>query len=218
VIRLRCRVLGELAATGALRRVTRWRPVLTGWLLAAAALLWKADDVSTVAGQVTLLRVVAVLLVASAVNLVDDDAADLLAAAPTPLVWRGGARLGLAALAVAAPWSGALLWVQPGDVAPALTLECAALTAFGLAVASGIAHWSDAREASLAAAPAVLAAAGAAAALPQRWAMFANPDGAWSDAHLRWTAVLTVATAVLVRTVRDPAARAGPIVSAAGRR
>jgi hypothetical protein len=208
VIRLRCRVLGELAVSGALLRVTRWRAALTGWLLAVAVLFWKADDVSTVAGRVTLLRVVAVLLVAGVVNLVDDDAANLLAAVPTRLAWRSGSRLGLAALAVAVPWCGALLWVHPGDPASALTLECAALTAFGLAVAGGVARWSDAREASLAAGPAVLAAAGAAAALPPRWAVFAGPDGAWWDAHLRWTAVLAVAAAVLVGTLRDPAAGA----------
>ena len=206
MIRLRCRVLGELAVSGALPRVTRWRPALAGWLLAGAVLLWRADDVSTVAGRVTLLRVVAVLLVTGVVNLVDDDAANVLAAVPTRLAWRSGPRLGLAALAVTVPWCGALLWVRPGDPAAAITLECAALTAFGLAVAGGIARWSDAREASLVAGPAVLAAAGAAAALPPRWAMFAAPDGAWWDAHLRWTAVLAVATAVLVGTLRDPAA------------
>ena len=181
MIRLRFRVLGELAVSGALPRVTRWRAALAGWLLAVAVLLWKVDDVSTVAGRVTLLRVVAVLLVTGVVNLVDDDAANVLAAVPTRLAWRSGPRLGLAALAVTVPWCGALLWVRPGDPAAAITLECAALTAFGLAVAGGI-------------------------ALPPRWAMFAAPDGAWWDAHLRWTAVLAVATAVLVGTLRDPAA------------
>ena len=109
MFRLPCRALGELAVSGALPRVTRWRAALAGWLLAGAVLLWKADDVSTMAGRVTLLRVVAVLLVTGVVNLVDDDAANLLAAVPLGSPWRSGSRLGLAALAVAVPWCGALL-------------------------------------------------------------------------------------------------------------
>jgi hypothetical protein len=89
-----------------------------------------------------------------------------------------------------------------------LTVECAAITAVGLAVASAIARWSNAREAGLAAGPAILGAAVFAALLPGRWAMFATPGGdAWRDAHLRWAAVLALASAVLFLTLRDPAQR-----------
>jgi fluoroquinolone transport system permease protein len=207
VTRSRRRVLRELA--GVLPQVTRWQPVLAGWFAAAGVLLWKADDVHDAAGRSTLLRVVAVLLAASVVAMVDDDAANVLAAVPVRLAWRYGVRLGLAAAAVAVPWVAAVLWVRPGRPAAALTLECAAVTVFGLAVAAGVARWSDAREASLSAGPAVLAAAIGAALLPQRWAMFAVPGAAtWTDAHLRWAAVLGVALAVLVGTLRDPARRA----------
>jgi hypothetical protein len=205
VIRTRCRALRELAAAGTLPRTLRWQPVLVGWILAAAVLAWKAPELSTVAGRITLLRVVAVLLVVGAVNLVDDDAANVLAAAPVPLAWRGGTRMTLAAAAVAVPWSAALLWLRPGPDAAAVTLECAALTAFGLAVAAGTARWSEAREAGLAAAPAVLASSAAAAALPSRWAMFPLPDGPWRDAHLRWAVVLAAALILLLLTLRDPA-------------
>jgi fluoroquinolone transport system permease protein len=211
VIRLRCQALRELAATGTLPRTVRWQPVLIGWILAAAVLAWKAREVSTVAGRVTLLRVVAVLLVVGAVNLVDDAAANLLASAPLPLAWRRGTRLTLAAVAVAVPWSAALLWLRPGPAAAAVALECAALTAFGLAVAAGVARWSEAREAGLAAGPAVVASAAAAAALPSRWAMFPLPDGAWRDAHLRWAVVLAAALTVLLVTLRDPAAGRRPL-------
>ena len=204
----RRRVLRELAAAGVLPQVTRWHPVLAGWLLGAAVLGWKADDVHDTAGGVTLLRIVAVLLVTSVVGLVDDDAANVLAPVPVPLSWRYSVRFGLAAAAVAAPWAAALLWIRPGQLAAALTLECAAMTAFGLAVASGIARWSDARDAGLAAGPAVLGAAILAVLLPPRWAMFATPGGDWRDAHLRWVAVLGVAMAVLALTLRDPARRA----------
>lgn len=203
----RRRVLRELATAGALPQVTRWRPMLAGWVVAAAVLGWKADDVTDSAGQATLLRVVAVLLVVSVTPLVDDDAATVLAAVPVPVRWRYGIRFGLAAAAVAAPWSAALLWVRPGPLTAALTLECAAITALGLAVAGGVARWSDAREASLAAGPAVLGAAIAATLLPPRWAMFTPPDGDWADAHLRWAVVFGVAAAVLVRTLRDPGRR-----------
>jgi fluoroquinolone transport system permease protein len=203
----RRRVLQELAATGALPRIARWHPVVAGWLLGAVVLVWKADDVHDATGAATLLRIVALLLVTGVVGLVDDDAANLLASVPVPLAWRTGLRFGLAATAVAAPWAGALLWVRPGHPAAALTLECAAITAFGLAVASGIARWSNAREAGLAAGPAVLAAAVFAVLLPPRWALFAPPGDAWRDAHVRWAAVLCVAMAVLLLTLRDPARR-----------
>lgn len=201
-------MLRELAATGMLLQVTRWQPVIAGWVVAGAVLVWKAGDMHDAAGRVTLLRIVAVLLVISMVNLVDDDAANLLAPVPVTLAWRHGVRFGLAAAAMAAPWAAALLWVRPGWLAAALTLECAALAAFGLAMASGIARWSDAREAGLAAGPVVLGAAISAILLPPRWAMFARPDADWWDAHLRWAAVLGAATAVLVLSLRDPARRA----------
>jgi DNA-directed RNA polymerase specialized sigma24 family protein len=69
-------------------------------------------------------------------------------------------------------------------------------------------RWSNAREAGLAAGPAILGAAVFAALLPGRWAMFATPGGdAWRDAHLRWAAVLALASAVLFLTLRDPAQR-----------
>ena len=207
MIAARRRVLRELAVAGVLPRVTRWHPVLAGWLLSAALLAWKADDVQHAAAAVTLLRAVAVLLVTSVVALVDDAAANVLAPVPVPLAWRYGVRSGLAAAAVAAPWAAALLWVRPGRLFAALTLECAAMTAFALAVANGIAHWSDARDASIAAGPAVLGVVILAVFLPPRWAMFAAPGDGWRDAHLRWTAVLGLALAVLLLTLRDPARR-----------
>jgi hypothetical protein len=199
-------MLGELA--GVLPKVIRWPPVLAGWLAAAAVLAWKADDAHDAAGRSTLLRIVAVLLVTGVAAIMDDDAANVLAAVPVPLAWRQAVRLGLAAAAVAVPWAAAALWVGPGLPVAALALECAAVTVFGLAVAAGLARWSDAREASLAAGPAVLAAAIGVVLLPQRWVMFAAPGAAaWTDAHLRWAAALGIAAAVLAATLRDPARR-----------
>lgn len=203
----RGRVLRELVLAGALPRTTRWPPVLAGWLMAAGVLTWKADDVRDAGGAVTLLRVVAVLLATSVVALADDAAANQLAAAPVPLAWRYGVRCGVAALAVAVPWAGALLWVRPGDLAAALSLECAALTAVALAVAGGVARWSGARDASMAAGPAVFAAAILASVLPSSWALYATPGDSWAAAHLRWACVLAGALALLVPTVGDPAQR-----------
>jgi fluoroquinolone transport system permease protein len=204
----RRRVLRELVAAGVLPRAIWWHPVLAGWLISAAVLVWKADDVHDARGAAALLRVVAVLLVTSVVGLLDDAAANVLAAVPVPLAWRVGVRCCLAVVAVAAPWAAALLWVRPGHSAAGLTLECAALSTFGLAVASGIARWWDPRDAGLAAGPAVLGTAGFAALLPPRWAMFAPPGGGWVEAHVRWAVVLAVASVVLVLTLRDPARRA----------
>jgi hypothetical protein len=204
---LRGRVLRELVLAGALPRTTRWPPVLAGWLMAAGLLTWKADDVRDAGAAVTLLRVVAVLLATSVVALADDPAANQLAAAPVPLAGRYGVRCGVAALAVAVPWAGALLWVRPGGLAAALTLECVALTAVALAVAGGVARWSSAPDASVAAGPAVFAAAILGLVLPRDWALYATPGDGWTIAHMRWAAVLAVALALLVRTVRDPAHR-----------
>ena len=204
----RASVLRELA--GALPQTVRWPPVLVGWLLGVAVLAWKADDVDGSADAATLLRVVAVLLASSVVALVDDAAANVLAPVAVSLAWRRGVRIALAGAAVAVPWAAALLWVRDaGDLAAALTLECAALTTTALAVASGVARWSDARDPSVAAGPAVLGVAVFALFLPPRWAMFAPPGDGWRDAHLRWAVVLGAATAVLVATLRDPAS--GPV-------
>jgi hypothetical protein len=203
----RGRVLRELVLAGTLPRTTRWPPVLAGWLMAAAVLTWKAGDVRDAGGAVILLRVVAVLLATSVVALADDAAANQLAAVPVQLAWRYGARCGLAVLAVAIPWAGALLWVRPGDLAAALSLECAALTTFALAVAGSVARWSGARDASVAAGPAVFAAAILASVLPSNWALYAAPGDGWAATHLRWASVLAGALALLVPTVRDPAQR-----------
>ena len=211
----RRRVLRELVASGALADVTRWQPVLAGWLVAAAVLAWKADDVPDAADRATLLRVVAVILVAGAVYLVDDDAAGLLAPVPVPPAWRHALRLGLVVAAVATPWLAALLWVRPGPLTAALTLECATTTAVGLAVASGVARWSNAAEAGLAAGPVVVGAAAAAVLLPPSWALYAPPGVGWRDAHLRWAALLGLATAAFAISLRDPAR--GGHTSLAGR-
>jgi fluoroquinolone transport system permease protein len=208
----RRRVVGALLATGTVPRVVQWRPVLAGWLVAFAVLAWKADDAHDPTGRGALLRVVAVLLAATVVAVVDDGAAPLLAAVPVPLAWRRGLRLGLAVAAVAVPWAIALLWVRPGHSAT-LTLECAALTAFALAVASTVARWWDAGDAALAAGPIVLGAAIGAILLPPGLALFAAPGAGWSAAHLRWAAVLGVSAALLGLSLRDPARRGSSSVA-----
>jgi len=203
-------VLRELVMAGAVPRVTRWGPVALGWLLAGLVLAWRADDVSDAGSAVLLLRVVALLLALGVVSLLDDAAADVLAPAPLPLAWRRGARLVLAAIAVAVPWIVALLWVRPGQYGAsvaALTLECAAVTAVGLAVASGVARWSDAVDPGLAAGPALIGAVLLALALPERWALLASPGAGWRDAHLRWAVLLGTALAAVAWSLRDPAGR-----------
>ena len=203
-------VLRELVMTGAVPRVTRWGPVALGWLLAGLVLAWRGDDVSDAGSAVLLLRLVAVLLALGVVSLLDDAAADVLAPAPLPLAWRRGARLALAAIAVAVPWTVALLWIRPGQYgvgAAALTLECATITALGLAVSSGVARWSDAVDPGLAAGPALIGAVLLALALPERWALVASPGAGWRDAHLRWAVLLGAALAAAAWSIRDPAAR-----------
>ena len=45
------------------------------------------------------------------------------------------------------------------------------------------------------------------AQLPDRVALVVGPGPGWAAAHLRWSALLAAAVAVLLLAVRDPAAR-----------
>jgi hypothetical protein len=203
-------VLRELLTAGAVPRVTRWQPVVAGWSVTGGVLLWWGDDVHDAPSTALLLRAVALLLVLGVVSLLDDAAAGLLGAAPRSLPWRGAVRVALAAAAVALPWCGALLWVRPEryGVPPAgLTLECAALTAFGLAVAAGVGRWSDTGDPGLAAGPALFGGALVASALPPSLSLYTLPGDGWNAAHQRWFGLLVLCLVVLGVALRDPAGR-----------
>jgi fluoroquinolone transport system permease protein len=176
--------------------------------VALLAVTWTGlDDGGT---AVTVLRGVAVLLAAALALAVDEPAAALLDATPTPMVQRLAARLALCAVVVLPAWTVALAAasLRGADVPlVAMTLELAALGALGLAVPLALRRWWRLPEPALVVGPLLLGALLAAAHLPRRLALLpAVPlDPAWDAAHLRWSVLLLAALGLLVAGLADPA-------------
>jgi fluoroquinolone transport system permease protein len=178
---------------------------------AAVALLaatWTGldDDGSSV----MVLRGVAVLLAAALALAVDEPAAALLDATPTPMVERLAARLALCGVLVLPTWTAAvaLASLRGADVPlVGMTLELAALVALGLAVPLALRRWWRVSEPAVVVGPLLLGALVAAAHLPRRLVLLpATPlDPAWGAAHLRWSVLLLAALGLLVAGLADPA-------------
>jgi hypothetical protein len=165
------------------------------------------DDDAT---AVMVLRGVAVLLAAALALAVDEPAAALLDATPTPMVGRLAARLALCAVLVLPSWAAAvaIASLRGADVPlVAMTLELGALVVLGLAVPLALRRWWRVSEPALVVGPLLLSALLGAAHLPQRLALLpVTPlDPSWEAAHLRWSLVLIAALALLVVGLADPA-------------
>jgi hypothetical protein len=185
-------------------------------LTAAAALVavtWRALEHDSAA--VLVLRGVAVLLATALALAVDEPAASLLDASPTPLRQRLVARTGLCCAVLLPAWLiavGAATLAGADVPVQAMSLELAALAAVGLAVPASLRRWWQVSEPGLVTGPVLLGALLAAAHLPRELVLLAGSpvDPAWGVAHQRWALVLVVAVALLVRAVADPAtARVG---------
>ena len=180
-------------------RTAAWVAVLPAGVLGLGVL--------TLDGPVVLeLRLAAVALAAGAAFVLDDPAAETIAASPTPLLFRNLLRAALALPLVAALWTVLLLYA---DVAPAwaLTLELAAMLAATLAIAALAAPLVPDGRGGVAAAPALLVLLGAAAlALPDGLTLFAaGPlDARWGASHERWASVLVAAILAFVYASLDP--------------
>jgi hypothetical protein len=196
------------AAAPALVRAARWQPVLVVAVLAAALLLLRADDLTQPAGQVSLLRGVALLLAAAVPFGLDDGTRGTVAASPTPLWSRTAAALLAVVLPASLVWAAACTWAlrRAEGAVPVggLTLEAAALCAASTAVALALCRWRDVSEPGVLTAPVVVALGLGLPRLP-RWAALSVPPGpAWGDAHLRWSAVLVAAVGVAALALADP--------------
>lgn len=186
----------------------RWQPSVGTAGLAGLLLLWTAEDLDDGGTAVLVLRGVAALLALGAAFLLDDAAADTIAASPTSLAWRRSSRLLVAAALVGIPWATAVLTVAGrGADLPVgdLSLEFAALLALALAAAAGLARWADAREPGLLAVPFIAGLLLATFRLPERWALIVPPGPAWEAAHERWLLLLAAALLVQLACNRDPA-------------
>lgn len=180
--------------------------VVAALALLAAAWTGLDDDGSAV----MVLRLVAVLLAAALALAVDEPGAAVLDATPTAMAQRFGARAALCGVLVLPAWATALTvaFQQGADVPVAdLTLELLALCAVGLAVPLALRRWWGVDEPALVVGPVLLGVLLGAAHLPQALLLLpATPlDPAWDAAHLRWSAVLLGAVAVLAVELADPA-------------
>lgn len=162
------------------------------------------------------LRLVTVTLCASAVFLLDDEAAGTLASSPTSLRSRRGALTVLAATGVGMAWWGivglsaallpeaaaACLAVVQGP----LTVEIGALLAVAVVIASVAARRVGPTTAGIAAGPATVLLFVAATQLPRPWTLLPDgPSGAsWTAAHERLLVVGAVAALMIAWAARDP--------------
>ena len=159
---------------------------------------------------VTVLRGVAVLLAAALALAVDEPAAALLDATPTPMAERLTARLALCAVVVLPTWSAAVAVpsLRGADVPlTAITLELGALVVLGLAVPLALRRWWRITEPAVVVGALLLGALLGAAHLPRRLVLLpATPlDPSWEAANLRWSGLPVAALALLVAALADPA-------------
>ncbi|MBW3652254.1 MAG: ABC transporter [Actinobacteria bacterium] len=158
--------------------------------------------------RVVELRLAAVALCIGAAFVLDDPAAQSLAASPTPLLFRRLLRIALLLPLVGALWA-VVLWRAGETLATALTLELATMLVVTLAVAALAAPLVADCRGGLAAAPALLVLLAAALlVLPARWTLFAAGPGdpGWEASHIRWALLLATAAAAFLIASRDPAA------------
>jgi len=173
-------------------------PVVTlGWLDGGSALV--------------VLRWTGVLLAVGWLAAVDDPCGEVVAASPYSRSTRTCSRLLLAAALVVPGWAWAALLVhlrQPGFPVLPVGVEGLGLAAAGVAAAAALRAWRDVHLPGHLAALGVLAMFALTDALPRWYALqVAQTWGPpWTAAHLRWVAVLLLATAVVLAALRDPLA------------
>jgi hypothetical protein len=167
------------------------------------------------------MQAAAILLAGGVAFTLDDPAAEILAASPTPLSRRRSLRLLLVAPPVTLLWALLLTWqgTEGSEETLALTLLLAGLVGLSLAV-SGVAgrtSWLPGRG-GLVAPPAILVLVFSSGVVPRRWRPLPLGDvpGGWTQIYIRWAAAAAVGALVLLMSSRDPAA--GSFLRSYGRR
>ena len=182
---------------------------LASWRAVPAAGAVGVATVQLGGPQVIELRLAAIALCLAAAFVLDDPAAQSLAASPSPLLFRRLLRTTLLLPLVAGLWA-IVLWHAGESATTALTIELATMLAVVLAAAAAATPWVADGRGGLAAAPTLLIMLAAALlVLPAAWTLFARDpaDPAWEAAHIRWALVLALAVATLLVASRDPANR-----------
>lgn len=192
-------------------RLTRWSPLAAATAGSALVLWWQDERASSPQGGLWLVRAVAVLLAAAVAFALDDRARETLASVATPLWWRATLSLCLVLAPASLVWAAAATWVDlrsPGQLPYApLALEAAALWAVPLAVSGALSRWKDVPEPGVYAGPVALGLGLLIPQLPAALALAVLPGPGWTEAHVRWTVLLTCALGVLTASLTDPGRR-----------
>ena len=182
-------------------RLASWRALPAAGVLALAMVHFFS------APTVIELRLAAIMLSVAAAFVLDDPAAQTLAASPTPLLVRRLLRTTLLLPLVAALWM-IVLWSAGEHVMTALTLELVTMLVITLAAATAATPRIPDGRGGVAAAPALLIILTAAVLLlPAGWTLFADDptDPAWEISHVRWALLLAIALTTFLAASRDPA-------------
>lgn len=203
-------------ALPAIARSIRWQPLGVAALLSVSIVaLRRGEDT---AGP---MQAVAILLACGAGFALDDPAAEVLAASPTPLSRRRSLRLLLVLPPLTLLWGLLLSWrkTDGSEETLALMFLFAGLVGVSLAIAgvAGRTSWLPSGG-GLAGPPTILFLMFLSSAIPRRWRPLPLGDvpGGWTQIYIRWAAAAVVATLVLVMSSRDPAA--GSLWRSFGRR
>jgi hypothetical protein len=210
-------VAWELVRSGHLLRSVRLTPFVTGATACAAFLAARGGDTQAVVGD---LRVVGLLLALGSGYVLDDGAAVTLQASPYNLARRVWLRIACAAVVVVPIWTAVLALLLPSTPAGdrwALGLGLTIELATALTVTWAVAAWARRQgfdHPGIITTPALLAWLSLATSIPQAPLLVpAGPE--WTQAHLRWSAILAGAACLLMAGTRDPATRPLPPLSTA---
>jgi hypothetical protein len=183
-------------------RVTSWQP-LARVMAAGIAFVF----IGSRSGTEARLTVAGVGVAATTAFLLDDSAAETVAASPTPLSARRAQRIAIAAVAVALWWAAATTAAAAQVDGLALagpTLEVGVLVLVAVGVSAAAATMGD-RTAGGVTGAVVSVSCFALTLLPSRWWLPFPHDPTEPGATPRWLALLACSVALLAWTSRDPA-------------
>lgn len=192
-------------ALPALGRSMLWIPLGTAALISTLVVAWRHG-----AATAAPLQAVAIMLSSAAGFSLDDPAAEILAASPTPLLRRRLLRLLLVGPPVAVLWA-LLMWWQGTEGAEetwALMLLFSGLMGLSLGVA-GMACRRAGGLGGIFVPPTIFVLLFLSSAIPGEWRPLPLGDvpGGWGQIYMRWGAAAVLGMVAFLLSSSDPAAR-----------